>query len=221
MYLVGHVALGYLLGKAVSKLWKVDVNIPLLYIASVIVDVDISIPSLKHRGPMHSLIVLTLLFTPLLFMLRGRVIPYFVALIQHPMIGDYLAGGGVRLLWPLTGQSYGLAIPIGSPINIAFEWVLFAVSILAMVKMGDLQTVFKLGLLKQALIVLVAAVAFMFIIQTPLGFLNPHFIPYELIIPYSVYFTIFVAYAVRSLKAVWGSLKQRWKCRLDQGKKED
>ena len=54
MYLVGHVALGYLLGKAVSKLWKVDVNIPLLSIASVIVDVDILIPSLKHRGPTHS-----------------------------------------------------------------------------------------------------------------------------------------------------------------------
>jgi len=221
MYAVGHLALGYLSGKASSKLLDVDVQIPLLFLVAVIPDVDLFIPILVHRGSTHSLLVSALPFIPLFFLYKRRVVPYFVALIQHPLMGDYLAGGGVRLFWPLTGQSYGLAIPIGSPINIAFEWVLFAVSILAMVEMGDLQMVFKLGLLKQAFIVVVAAVTFIFIIQTPLGFLNPHFIPYELIIPYSIYFTIFTAYAVRSLQAVWGSLKQRWKFRLDRGKKED
>lgn len=213
MYAVGHLALGYLSGEAASKLLGVDVCIPLLFLAAVIPDIDIFVPVLIHRGPTHSLPILTLIFIPLFFLYAKKAIPYYAVLIQHPLIGDYVAGGGVQLLWPLTVQSYGLAIPIRSQVNIAFEWILFAISILAMAKMGDLQRVFKRSLLKETFIVLTAAVVFIFIFQTSQSFLNPHFIPYDLVIPHTVYFTIFMAYTVRSFKAVERRLRQRWMCK--------
>jgi len=58
MFAVGHVALGYLTGKATSKLLNARINIPLLFFASNIPDIDFLL-GLEHRGTTHSLIVQT------------------------------------------------------------------------------------------------------------------------------------------------------------------
>ena len=83
MYAVGHFALGYLTGKIASKSLAVKINLPLLFLASVFPDIDLLIPGLEHRGPLHSVVF---------FFVKKRVAPYFVAVIQHSIIGDFLTG---------------------------------------------------------------------------------------------------------------------------------
>jgi hypothetical protein len=57
MYAVGHFALGYLTSKIASKSLNVNINLPLIFLASVLPDIDLLIPGLHHRGPLHSIIV--------------------------------------------------------------------------------------------------------------------------------------------------------------------
>jgi len=106
MFAVGHLALGYLSGKTSSKLLNVNANIPLLFLASTLPDIDLLIPSLEHRGPTHSPIVFCVLLLPAIIIYKKRAIPYFLALAQHSLLGDYLTGEGVQMLWPLTSRWY-------------------------------------------------------------------------------------------------------------------
>ena len=99
MFAVGHFALGYLTGKASSFFLKIPVSLPLLFLASVFPDTDILFPFIEHRGPMHSVLFCCLVFVPFLLLYKKRVIPYFIAVLQHNLIGDFLTGGS-QLLWP-------------------------------------------------------------------------------------------------------------------------
>ena len=99
MYAVGHLC--YLSGKATAKLLSVNVNIPLLLVASVISDVDLLIPGLEHRGPSHSLILFCFLFLPTFVLYGKRTMPYFITLAQHSIVSDCLIGGGTQLLLSL------------------------------------------------------------------------------------------------------------------------
>ncbi|MFQ5836465.1 MAG: hypothetical protein ACE5HG_01280 [Candidatus Bathyarchaeia archaeon] len=47
------------------------------------------------------------LFLPAFLLFGKRATPYFVALIQHSPIGDYLTGAGIQLLWPIASDRYG------------------------------------------------------------------------------------------------------------------
>jgi membrane-bound metal-dependent hydrolase YbcI (DUF457 family) len=111
-YVVGHFALGYIFGKASAKITKTTINIPIIFMLSVIPDVDIAIekvtPLFYHRGPTHSIIILSLFFIPVFAIYRLKAIPYFLALIQHPLIGDFITAGPVQLLWPFSTGYYGI-----------------------------------------------------------------------------------------------------------------
>lgn len=106
MFAVGHLALGYIIGKLSSRILKVNVNIPLLFVASIAPDIDLLIPGVEHRGPTHSLILLLLTSIPLILIWKKRAIPFTASLISHPLLGDYLTSinrdQGVQLLIPLS-----------------------------------------------------------------------------------------------------------------------
>jgi membrane-bound metal-dependent hydrolase YbcI (DUF457 family) len=145
-FAVGHMALAYLLGKSSAKLLKVNLNIPLILVLSILPDVDILFGvSELHRGPTHSLILALIVFIPFFALYRRKAAPYFLALISHSLISDFLIGGQLMLFWPLTSTLFGLPvyIDIRSPVNIALEWALFAVSTIVMFKTGDLSSFFR------------------------------------------------------------------------------
>jgi hypothetical protein len=71
--------LGYLSGKAAGKLLKVNPNISLLLLASVIPDIDILIPGVEHRGPTHSLIISVTLLIPTRLLHEKKPVPYWRA----------------------------------------------------------------------------------------------------------------------------------------------
>lgn len=119
---------------------KMKVNIPLILTLSVIPDIDILIPFLTHRGPTHSLILSTMLFIPLFLKMRRGALPYFVALMQHSLVGDFLVGGETQLLWPVTSIPFGTTINMTSIVSIAFEWTLFALFTVVLAESEDWKT---------------------------------------------------------------------------------
>ena len=196
MYAVGHLALGYLTGKATSKLLNINVNLPLLFVASIIPDVDLLIPGLEHRGPTHSLIIYALLFIPALLLYGKKIIPYFIALTQHSLIGDYITGGA-QLLWPLaTTNLYAIEIQITSLANITIEWILFLTSFLIMYQTKEATTLFQ----PHPSNLLLSIPAFTVLLPSFLSF--PQYVPSALIIPHLTYIVIFTIAILIDLKSV-------------------
>lgn len=194
MYAVGHFALGYLTGKLASKSLDVNVNLPLLFLASVFPDIDILIPGLVHRGPLHSVILFCLLFLPIFVIYKKRAAPYFVAVIQHIIIGDYIIGGNLQLLWPLTPNMYGFHIGVASVTNIVLEWCLFIISMTFMIKTMDIVFLFKPHPSNMILAIPVLTVLLPSVISFPL------YVPLALLIPHIVYLILFTVPIMIDLK---------------------
>lgn len=194
MFAVGHVALAYLLGKASARLLKANLNIPLILVLSIIPDIDILFePFLSeiHRGPTHSIIMAILVFIPFFLLYRQKATPYFAALASHSLIGDFVIGGQIQLLWPLSTNLYGLHqfgfpyINIYNPINIALEFTLFAVALIVMLKTRDLFHFFRNSRLNLILIIPIFTVLLPVFIGYPLS------VPKELILPHLFYLVLF------------------------------
>lgn len=168
MFAVGHMAIAYLLGKSSSKALRIKLNIPLLLVLSILPDVDIIYDFLTgsnlHRGPTHSIVIAIIAFTPLFFIYRKKAIPYFLALISHPLIGDFFTGGRVQLFWPFSTTQYGLHelgsyyIGITDPVNIALELSLFTLATIVLYKSGDWKVFLKNNKTNLVLIIPIATV---------------------------------------------------------------
>jgi membrane-bound metal-dependent hydrolase YbcI (DUF457 family) len=198
-FAVGHLALGYILGKASAKLLKTKVNVPAALVLSVIPDIDILIPFLEHRGPTHSIITALIVFIPIFAIYRQKAAPYFLALASHSLIGDYIAGGRTQLFWPATLNHYGMELPIQSPTNIALEWALFLTSTIIMLKSRDIFTFFK----KKNTNLILSIPTFTVLLPTFLSF--PLDVPEWLILPHLAYLAMFLAsiatYALGNIKS--------------------
>jgi hypothetical protein len=188
-------ALAYLLGKASAKLLKVSLNIPLILVLSVIPDIDILFDFLLkseiHRGPTHSIVVAIVVFIPFFVLYRQKAMPYFAALASHSLIGDFLIGGQVQLLWPLSPNKFGLHelgfpyINIYNPINIALEFTLFAVALIVMLKTRDLFRFFRNNKLNLILIIPI------FTVLLPTFASYPLRVPILLVLPHLFYLVLF------------------------------
>jgi len=134
------------MSKTSARTLKTKLNVPLALVLSVLPDMDIAlehlrIPFIEHRHITHSVIVTLIVFVPFFLVYRKAAVPYFLALIQHALIGDYLTGE-VWLLWPF-GQSFSLGIGITSLLNIGLEWSVFVLSLLIMLKTEDMRDFFR------------------------------------------------------------------------------
>jgi membrane-bound metal-dependent hydrolase YbcI (DUF457 family) len=158
MYAIGHFALGYLTGKPASKLLKVNLNMPLLLLASIIPDIDLVLKGLLpnlfiHRVETHSIITFTIVMIPFFIIYRKQALPYYVVLLSHSLLGD-LFTGGVGLFWPLTNNVYGVsALQVTSAFSVVTELILFTVSLPIMIYEKDLQSLWKETKYKVVLVV--------------------------------------------------------------------
>lgn len=187
-------ALGYILGKASSRYLKTNPNIPLVMTLAIIPDADIlaqSVPSLvvilPHRGPLHSVFTALIVFIPFFVVYRKAMIPYFIALLQHSLIGDFLTGGKLQLLWPISQQQYGINASIQSPQNIALEWIFFLASMVILYKAKDIFVLFQHH--RSNLILFIPTVT----VLLPTFFAQPLDVPIWLIPPHIVYTVLFLA----------------------------
>jgi membrane-bound metal-dependent hydrolase YbcI (DUF457 family) len=147
MFAIGHFALGYLTGKGSSRLLKTQINLPLLLVASILPDIDLVLERVNysifmHRGPLHSIITFTVFMIPFFVLYRKKSLPYYVALLSHSLLGDFLTGG-IEKLWPISNEWFGGGVAVYSITNITAELVLFAVVLVIMLRTKDLQSLWK------------------------------------------------------------------------------
>ena len=126
MYLPGHMALGFFSGFLYKKITGKDFNLIVIWIFSLLPDLDLLVPGLVHRGPTHSVVVVLLVFAIVLFLYRDGV-PYVVSLLSHSLIGDYFTANGCQLFWPFNGAwfSYRYALSPSSSALFYLEAFLF------------------------------------------------------------------------------------------------
>ena len=193
MYAVGHLAIGYLSGKATANLTHSNVNVPLLFTLAILPDIDLLIPGLTHRGPTHSIIVLTLVFVPVFLLYKKQALPYFAALLLHPLLGDILTGGA-QLLWPLTSAEYGFGLDIANPANLLTEWTVFLAALALLYTTKDLHTLIQPHPLNLVLLIPI------FTVLLPTFFTFPLYVPGVLLIPHLIYLAIFTLSILVDLK---------------------
>ena len=196
MYAVGHFALGYLTGKLTAKALKINIDIPLLFLASVLPDIDLIIPGLIHRGPLHSILLYCAFFIPILIVYKKNAVLYFVAVIQHLLIGDYLVGRDLQMLWPLTTNEYGFQLLMTSSLHVALEWSLFLTAIVVMVKTRDIFSLFKQNSSKMILSIPAMTVLLPTLAEFPL------YVPISLIIPHIFFIILLTVSIIIDLKMI-------------------
>lgn len=187
------------MGKLSAKSLKTKTSFPLLFALSIIPDIDILFaPFLEHRGPAHSIIVAFIVFVPVFAIYRKEAIPYFIAIIQHSLVGDYITGGRIQLFWPLTPQPYGMNRSITDPVNIAIEWAAFIISITIMLKSKDMAKFFQ----PHKSNLLLAIPTFTVLLPTILSY--PLNVPVSLILPHLVYMLLFLAAIIIAIVRLLG-----------------
>jgi hypothetical protein len=196
-FAVGHMALAYLLGKGSAKPLKVNLNIPLIIVLSIIPDLDIIFFNELHRGPTHSIITALLVFIPFFVIYRQKAVPYFLALASHSLIGDFFIGGHIMLFWPLSSNLYGnywFYIKIWDPINITLEWTLFAISTVIMFRNNDIFAFFQNNKSNLVLAIPIATVLLptfvSYPLQVPILLITPHLF-YLVLFSISIFIVIF------------------------------
>ena len=193
MFAIGHMALGYLLGELTAKITKTQYNICSLLTLAILPDIDLIVPWITHRGPFHSIFVIILLFLPFIVAYKKMIVPYIVATEQH-ILGDYISGGRVQLLWPLNQEWYGLGISPSNSIAITAEWILFLGCLTLMIKTKDLQKLLKPHPSNLILLIPIDS------IFSPLFLYYPMNIPNGLIIPHLIFLALFALSVIVSQK---------------------
>jgi len=153
---------------------------------------------LEHRGPTHSLVLFFVVFFPVFLVFRKKAFPYFVALVQHSVIGDLFTGAlGLQLFWPLSFNWYGIgSMRVTSMANIFVEWAAFLGSMLFLFKFRDVWVFIKPHKSNLALLI---PLVFVSLPLLALAMFVPSFrwvsyhvsVPIELIIPHMVFFVLF------------------------------
>jgi hypothetical protein len=203
-------SLGYILGKASARALKTNPNVPLLLVLSIFPDVDILSEHvtflhdiLPHRGPIHSVFLMLVLFIPIFAVYRKRALPYFIALVSHPLIGDYLTGGKLQLFWPLTSQTFGTATSITSAQNIALELMLFISAFALLFLSRDLFALFRPRLSNLLLAIPT------FTVLLPIFLSYPLQVPSLLVFPHLVYLVVFISAIVISSVGMLRQMRNR------------
>ncbi|MBY9013772.1 MAG: metal-dependent hydrolase [Candidatus Lokiarchaeota archaeon] len=195
LFAVGHMALAYLLAKSSGKLLKITINIPLVFVLSIIPDIDLIFEVLfsiqLHRGPTHSLIFAFLLFIPFFIFFKKKALPYFFSLVSHSILADFFVGGQLQLLWPLSTRELGASqfgIPlvlINDPLNVALEFLLFIGAILVMLKTRDILKFLRSNLSNLLLIIPISTVLLPTFTSYPLQ------VPALLVLPHLFFLIVF------------------------------
>jgi len=129
MYPLGHFALGYFTAILSKKYHPTKLNIIILWVFSVLPDIDIFFPEILHRGPTHSIIPGLLALTISLLLYRDGI-PYCIALLSHPILGDYFTAYGCQLLWPINNIFYRFSITLKlNAFQLTLELILFLISL--------------------------------------------------------------------------------------------
>jgi hypothetical protein len=183
-FAVGHLALGYLTGKASARLLNIEANVPLLLTLSILPDIDMLILMLPHGGPTHSIILYLALALPAILIWKKQTIPYLIAIVSHPLLGDYPTRihqtSGVQLFYPLTSEWFAAGIQGAMIFYVYVELILFAVFLSIVLSTKDLSALIRPHSSNWLLGIPIATALLPVFLRFPLS------VPAELVIPHIV-----------------------------------
>ena len=199
-FAVGHLALGYLTGKTAAKLLNNNANVPLLLTLSVLPDIDMLMLMLPHGGPTHSIILYLALALPAILIWKKRTIPYLIALVSHPLLGDYptriYQTSGVQLFYPLTSEWFAAGIEGAMFFYVYLELILFAIFLGTMLTTKDLSMLIKPHPSNWLLGIPIATALLPVFLHFPLP------VPAELVIPHIILIALLGIPVLTDLKAL-------------------
>jgi hypothetical protein len=139
MYLLGHIAIGYLVAWTIARWRREKLVLWLAFTAGIVPDYDILFRGLGlvHHTYTHSL----LLWAPVVIALvwwRRKTLPYVAAILSHLLIADFLVGS-VPLLLPLSDVSFGLRLGMPSAADALLESSSLFLMLLVMWRSSDLR----------------------------------------------------------------------------------
>jgi membrane-bound metal-dependent hydrolase YbcI (DUF457 family) len=138
---------GYVLGRGAARVKGTQLNIPLLIFAGAIPDLDLFTGQpfatiFGHHGISHSWLAIIVCSIPFFFAYGAGTIPYFAAVIQHPLFGDFVTNE-IPLLFPLTLSQTGVNLSETNPAAaIALEIFGFLLFMVVFVMSGDFKRPF-------------------------------------------------------------------------------
>jgi len=184
VFAVGHIALGYLINKAIGG--GKNPSIIAIWTLSLLPDIDLVIPFVRHRGPTHSILIPIVIFLPLLILKMKNAAPYFAAIITHSAIGDLFTDRGIQLFWPVSSDwiRSKISIPMGSAYENYIEISLFVVLIGTIILTRDYAHLFNSD--KKNTILLIPLCT----IVLPLMFKIPIIVPKILVLPHVIMMAI-------------------------------
>lgn len=138
MFLLGHMCWAYVTARSCSSALKVSINPYLVLLLGALPDIDLLLGSygIEHRTITHSLFFWSMAFVPIFIRYRKRSIPYFIAPIQHILLGDFVVGH-TDPFWPLAHFELGLGLRLLSIENVALEAIGLAIFLIWVNRNGD------------------------------------------------------------------------------------
>ncbi|MDQ1279713.1 MAG: hypothetical protein QG670_975 [Thermoproteota archaeon] len=121
--------------------------VPAVLMLGVLADVDLFLRRIgvQHHTLVHSPIFWLLIFTPFFIMYRQRALPYFAAVVQHFLFGDFLVGS-VMVLWPFSSLLLGLNVSMSSLLDVIIETVGLALAAIVSYHSGDLRFILSVDI---------------------------------------------------------------------------
>jgi len=139
---------------------------------------------LEHGGPTHSIILYLVIGLPLILVWRKQAIPYLIAIVSHPLLGDYLTRPsrtqGIQLFFPLTSAWFSAGSSAALLAYVYVELALFGVFLTLMLATRDIKTLIKPHPSNLLLAIPVLTALLPVFVQFPIP------VPPELIIPHLI-----------------------------------
>lgn len=144
LFLLGHMCWGYITGKMSSSILHVNVNPYLILFLAILPDIDLflGVFGLRHRTWTHSILIWSMIFVPIFIKYKVTAIPYFISVIQHIVLGDFIVGERNYPLWPVSMATFSLGFGPVSAMNIALEGIGLAIFTIIILVGKDLRRTF-------------------------------------------------------------------------------
>lgn len=162
---------------------RTTLNIPLALTLSILPDIDLFMePMLRHGGPTHSIVILSVLFLPVLLLWKKAGVPYLAAAASHTLVGDYLTRSvkttGVQLSFPLTSTWYSAGLEEARLVYVYSEIALLTLFLLLLFATKDAVVLTRSHTSNWVLMIPILTLALPVLTDFPLH------VPVELVIPH-------------------------------------
>lgn len=148
MFFLGHMSWAIIFASVFNIKPKNKLFFPVVLILGILPDFDLFLGryGVMHHTFFHSIFFWLIFFLPAIISLGWKlVVPYFAALLQHFVFGDFLVGD-VMLFWPFNFSFFGFNSNMLSSIDAILEITGLVLAIVVLYYRNDLKRLLSVNL---------------------------------------------------------------------------